>query len=225
MTQDKILTFILALTVLCFAVKDVITAKNPPAPQPAVVAAGAPQTAAPAAINNSEIILQNIMTRTSIRAYKNEPVSEEMIQKIVRAGMAAPTARNLQPWKFIAVTQPAKLAKLADKLPYAKMLKSAPAAIVVCGDLKKAFQTKPEVEFWIQDCSAATENILLAAHGLGLGAVWTGVYPNPERTVAVREELGMDENLVPLCVVVLGYPAETPVPKDKWKDENYVLIK
>lgn len=215
MTQDKILTFILALTVLCFAVKDVITAKNPPAPQ----------AAAPAAADKSEIILQNIMTRTSIRAYKSDPVSEEIIQKIVRAGMAAPTARNLQPWKFVAITQPAKLAKLADKLPYAKMLKTAPAAIVVCGDLKKAFQTKPEVEFWVQDCSAATENILLAAHGLGLGAVWTGVYPDLNKAAAVRDELNLDESLIPLCVVVLGYPAESPAPKDKWKDENYVLIK
>jgi len=224
MTHDKILIFILALTVLCFAVKDVITAKNPPAPQPALVAKAASETAATAA-DKSEIILQNIMTRTSIRAYKSDPVSGETLQKIVRAGMAAPTARNLQPWKFIAITQSAKLAKLADKLPYAKMLKTAPAAIIVCGDLKKAFQTKPEVEFWVQDCSAATENILLAAHGLGLGAVWTGVYPNAERTNAVRDELGLDESLVPLCVIVLGYPAESPAPKDKWKDENYILIK
>lgn len=222
MTQDKILTFILALTVLAFAVKDVITAKNPAAPQPAAAAASA--TVAPAAAPGA-IILQNIMTRTSVRAYQSDPVSEETLQTIVRAGMAAPTARNLQPWKFIAITQPEKLAKLADKLPNARMLKNAPAAIVVCGDLKKAFQTKPEVEFWVQDCSAATENILLAAHGLGLGAVWTGVYPNLDKVAAVRDELGLDASLVPLCVVVLGSPAESPEIKDKWKDENYILIK
>ena len=169
------------------------------------------------------IILDNIMTRTSVRDYTAEAVSEETLTAIVKAGMAAPSARNTQPWKFIVVTRRAALDSLAEGLPYAKMLTKAPAAIVVCGNMA---QTLPDIskEFWVQDCSAATQNILLAAHGLGLGAVWTGAYPT-DRAKTVRERLGLSENLVPLCVIVLGHPAEFPAPKDKWKPNNLQWIK
>lgn len=170
-------------------------------------------------IDNSQAVLDCIMTRTSIRAYTDQPVEEEKVEALLRAGMAAPTAVNAQPWHFVAVTDKAKLAELAAANPRAKMLQTATLAIVVCGDMTKALEGKAR-EFWIQDCSAATENILLAAHALGLGAVWTAVYPMEERVLPVREALKLPQYIVPLCTIVIGYPAENPQPKDKWKAEN-----
>jgi glutathione peroxidase-family protein len=161
-------------------------------------------------------VLSNIMTRTSIRQYTNEPVSKADIETMLRAGMAAPTAVNRQPWHFVAVTDKAKLAELAGRRG---MIKQAGVAIVVCGNMDKAMQG-PAQAFWIQDCSAATENILLAAHALGLGAVWTGCYPMDDRVAEVSKALKLPETIVPLCVIAIGHPAEQPAPKDKWKPEN-----
>ena len=169
--------------------------------------------------NESQAVIENIMTRTSIRQYTDQTISADTIETLLRAGMAAPTAVNAQPWHFVAVNDKAKLQELAAANPRAKMLETAPLAIVVCGDLKKAMEG-PGRAFWIQDCSAATENILLAAHALGLGAVWTALYPMEERVTPVREALKLPDTLIPLCTVVIGYPAEQPDPKDKWKPEN-----
>ena len=162
--------------------------------------------------------LENIMTRTSIRQY-TQPVEDEKVEAILRAGMAAPTAVNAQPWHFVVVNDKAKLDELASANPRAGMLQSAPLAIVVCGDLTKTMEGIGQ-QFWIQDCSAATENILLAAHAQGLGAVWTALYPIEERMKPACEALKLPGTLVPLCTVVIGYPAEQPEPKDKWKPEN-----
>ena len=164
-------------------------------------------------------MLETIMTRTSIRQYMDQPVEKEKIEAMLRAGMAAPTAVNAQPWHFVVVSDKAKLGELAAANPRAGMLKSAPLAIVVCGDMTKAMEGKGR-QFWIQDCSAATENILLAAHAQGLGAVWTALYPMEERIQPVSEALKLPDTLIPLCTVVIGYPAEQPEPKDKWKPEN-----
>lgn len=164
-------------------------------------------------------IVENIMTRTSIRQYTDLPISADTIEILLRAGMAAPTAVNKQPWHFVAVTDKDKLAQLATANPNAGMAAKAPLAIIVCGDMQKTLEGQGRA-FWIQDCSAATENILLAAHALGLGGVWTGLYPNDERVAAVREILKAPEYIVPLCTIVLGHPAEQPEPKDKWKPEN-----
>ncbi len=131
-------------------------------------------------------VINNIMTRTSIRQYTNEPVSKADIETMLRAGMAAPTAVNKQPWHFVAVTNKEKLAELAGRRG---MIKQAGVAIVVCGNLDKAMQGKAQ-EYWIQDCSAATENILLAAKALGLGAVWTGCYPMDDRVAEVSSAHG-----------------------------------
>ena len=169
--------------------------------------------------NNSKTMLECIMTRTSIRQYTDQPVEKEKIEAMLRAGMAAPTAVNAQPWHFVVVSDKAKLGELAAANPRAKMLESAPLAIVVCGDLTKTMEGKGQ-QFWIQDCSAATENILLAAHAQGLGAVWTALYPMEERLQPVSEALKLPSTMIPLCTVVIGYPAETPEPKDKWKPEN-----
>lgn len=169
--------------------------------------------------NNSKTMLECIMTRTSIRQYTDQPVEKEKIEAMLRAGMAAPTAVNAQPWHFVVVSDKAKLGELAAANPRAKMLESAPLAIVVCGNLTKTMEGKGQ-QFWIQDCSAATGNILLAAHAQGLGAVWTALYPMDERMQPVCEALKLPSTMIPLCTVVIGYPAETPEPKDKWKPEN-----
>ena len=169
--------------------------------------------------SNDNGMLETIMTRTSIRQYTDQPVEKEKIEAMLRAGMAAPTAVNAQPWHFVVVSDKAKLGELAAANPHAGMLKSAPLAIVVCGDMTKALEGKGR-QFWIQDCSAATENILLAAHAQGLGAVWTALYPMEERIQPVSEALKLPDTLIPLCTVVIGYPAEQPEPKDKWKPEN-----
>ena len=165
---------------------------------------------------DAQAAISNIMTRTSIRQYTNEPVTKADIETMLRAGMAAPTAVNKQPWHFVAVTDKNKLAELAGRR---NMIKQAGVAIVVCGNMDKALQG-PAQAFWVQDCSAATENILLAANALGLGAVWTGCYPMDDRVAEVSKVLKLPETIVPLCVIAIGHPAEQPTPKDKWKPEN-----
>lgn len=169
--------------------------------------------------DNESIALENIYTRTSIRAYQDRAVEDKKIEQILRAAMSAPTAVNKQPWAFVVINQKEKLKQLADSLPYAKMLHQAPLAIVVCGDLTKALPGDGTA-YWIQDASAATENLLLAAHAVGLGAVWTGVFPVENRVKTVQRTLQMPETSIPLCVIPIGYPAEKPSPKDKWNKGN-----
>ena len=124
-----------------------------------------------------------IMTRRSIRQYTDEPVDGEVVEKILRAAMAAPSAANCQPWQFVVVRDQAKREAFAEFHPYGKMLASAPIGILVCGDTELELADG----YWIQDCSAATENLLLAAHALGLGAVWLGITPREDRTAETRE--------------------------------------
>ena len=168
--------------------------------------------------NRSEIVLENIMTRTSIRQFTDQQIGKDTLENIVKAGMAAPSAINAQPWAFVIVTEKATLDSLNAVHPYAN-LKTATAAIIVCGNMEKAMDGEGR-EYWVQDCSAATENILLAAHAYGLGAVWCGVYPIQERVNAVKEVLGLPGHIVPLNIVTMGYPAINPEPKDKFKPEN-----
>lgn len=169
--------------------------------------------------DNMNNAIETIMTRTSIRSFTDRAVSADTIEMLLRAGMAAPTAVNKQPWHFVVVNERAKLDELGGNGRQSQMWKESPLAIVVCGDMEIALEG-PAQAFWVQDCSAATENILLAAHALGLGAVWTGCYPMEERMTNVRQVLNMPENIIPLCVIVMGYPNESPAPKDKWKPEN-----
>ncbi len=163
--------------------------------------------------------IENIMTRTSIRKFKQQAVEAEKVETMLRAAMAAPTAVNKQPWHFVVVTDKQVLSELAGQGGRGNMLRNAPLAIVVCGDMSKAMQGKGQ-EYWIQDTSAATENLLLAAHALGLGAVWTGAYPMDDRYTHIQKVLGMPETVVPLNICIIGYPDEQPTPKDKWKPEN-----
>lgn len=171
--------------------------------------------------NGSNAVIENIMTRTSVRSYKADPVPEDMIETMLRAGMAAPSAMNRQPWQFIVVDDRATLDTLAGKLRYAKMLAQAPLAIVVCSETMITTHDGVTVEnmFWTHDASAVTENILLAAHALGLGAVWTAA-ADPERSAAVCETLGIKGTVKPLCVIPIGFPDGPQEPKDKWKPEK-----
>lgn len=172
----------------------------------------------PAQVDTTQIILDNIMTRTSIRQFTSQPIPKDTLLSIVKAGMAAPSAVNLQPWSFIVIDEPETLQKLNEVHPYSN-LKTATAAIVVCG-LPDKSDNESVRPYWVQDCSAATENILLAAHAYGIGAVWCGVYPNPERIPAVKEVLGIPENVEPLNIITMGFPDQNPEPKNKWKEEN-----
>ena len=161
-------------------------------------------------------LFETIAARTSIRKFDpSKPVSNADIEKILKAGMCAPSAMDRRPWEFIVVRDKVKLTALGNRLPYSRCGNGAQAAIVVCGNLDNGLPGRGK-EYWIHDCSAATMNILLAAKGLGLGAVWTGVYPGEDRVAVVREVLSIPEGYAPLNVIPLGYPAENPTPKDKW---------
>lgn len=163
--------------------------------------------------------IENIMTRVSVREFTGEKISAEQIDTLLRAGMAAPSAINKQPWAFVVVTDEAVIAKLGEALPYSRCSNHPAVAIIPCGDLSKAIPGEM-ANFWINDVSAATENILLAAHAMGLGAVWTGLHPDMNRAKMVQEMLGMPEHIIPLCVVPVGVPAEQPAVKDKYVPEN-----
>lgn len=172
-------------------------------------------------VDTSSIVLENIFSRKSVRSYTQDPIPDEMLQTLVKAGMAAPSAMNRQPWEFIIINDRDTLDALAGKLKYAKMLSEAQAAIVVCSETMITLSDGTVVEnnFWEHDASAATENILLAAEAMGLGAVWTAA-SDVERSAIVREALGITGTVMPLCVIPIGWPAGNDRPKDKWKPEK-----
>lgn len=168
--------------------------------------------------DNGQAAIENIMTRTSIRQFKAQPVEQDKVDILLKAAMAAPSALNLQPWHFIVINDKETIALLSGKRPT-----NAPLMIAVCGDTDKTMLPDGSTklpDFWVEDVSAATENLLLAAHALGLGAVWTGVYPAMDRTAEVANVLNCPQNIVPLAVVRVGYPDESPEPKNKFKEEN-----
>lgn len=167
--------------------------------------------------NSIQTPIENIMTRASVRQFTNQPISKDTLETIVKAGMAAPTAVNKQPWEFVVVTEREVLDSLMAHHPHAN-LETATAAIIVCGNMEKALEGDGQA-YWIQDCSAATENILLAAHSLGIGAVWCGVYPMLDRIAPVKETLKLPSYVTPLNIISMGYPASDPEPKDKWNPE------
>jgi nitroreductase len=160
-------------------------------------------------------LIQTILSRRSIRRYTDEPVGEADIRTLLEAAMAAPSASNRKPWQFIVVTERQTLDALAEAHPHGNMLFEATLCIVVCGDL-----TEME-RFWVQDCSAATENLLLAVTALGLGAVWLGVYPKQDRVTTVRPILGLPETITPLNLISIGHPAEEKEPRTQY-DESRV---
>ena len=161
----------------------------------------------------SKAVLENIAERKSVRKYLNKSVEEDKIDAMVKAGMAAPSGMDRRPWEFVVVTDREALDSMAAKFPYAKMLTNAPLAIVVCGDTTRS-------SYWYLDCSAATQNVLLAAEALGLGAVWTAAYPYEDRIDVVRQNTGLPENIVPLCVIPIGYPDGPQKAKDKFDPQR-----
>ena len=161
----------------------------------------------------SKAVLENIAERKSVRKYLNKSVEEDKIDAMVKAGMAAPSGMDRRPWEFVVVTDREALDSMAAKLPYAKILTNAPLAIVVCGDTTCS-------SYWYLDCSAATQNVLLAAEALGLGAVWTAAYPYEDRIDVVRQNTGLPENIVPLCVIPIGYPDGPQKAKDKFDPQR-----
>lgn len=163
--------------------------------------------------------LETIFNRTSIRSYSDQKVEKDQIMTLLKAGMSAPSAVNKQPWAFMVIDNKELMEKIGDEFKNAGMIKKASCAIIVCGDLKLALDGVAQ-EFWVQDCSAATQNILLAAHSMGLGAVWCGVYPNPERVEALKNLLSLPDNIVPLNIIPIGVREKEQEPKDKWKEDR-----
>lgn len=166
-----------------------------------------------------EAVLEAIQTRASIRKFTGEKISNEQINTLLRCAMSAPSAMNKQPWAFLVVTDEALLQRMGEAFPFSRCGNGAACAFVMCGDMTKTIEGEGQ-GFWINDVSAATENLLLAAHAMGLGAVWTGVYPSRERTAQVQELLGLPEYIIPMCIVPVGVPAEQPAVKQKFKEEN-----
>ena len=158
--------------------------------------------------------IDNLFGRRSIRRYTGQEVTEAQVELLLQAAMAAPSAGNRQPWHWLVIRDQAMREALAATHPYAGMLPQAAVCIVPCGEPARSFPDRSD--YWIQDLSAATENLLLAAHGLGLGAVWCGVYPVAERVDAARELLGIPEGVIPLCFVAIGYPAESKEPRTQY---------
>ena len=150
--------------------------------------------------------IDDLFARRSIRRYTGQPVNAEAVDTLLRAAMAAPSAADRKPWHFVVVTDRETLVALSVVHPYAKMLPNAPLCIVPCG--VPALSVPGRHNYWVQDLAAATENVLIAAVGLGLGVVWCGVYPIEDRVAAAREILGIPENVYPFAYVAVGHPAE-----------------
>jgi len=162
-----------------------------------------------------ENVLDLIYKRRSVRIFSKKLVEKETLTKLLQAAMAAPSASNSRPWEFIAITDADTLENLRKSLKYGKY--NAPAAIVVCANLDLA-QNESALRFWVQDCSAATENILIAAAGMDLGTVWIGSYPKEDVMEKERELLGIPDNVTPLSLIYVGYPAEEPQPRTQYDE-------
>jgi nitroreductase len=168
--------------------------------------------------SNSNEVLKVIQERKSVRHFTGEAVKKDDLDKILKAGMCAPTAVNKQPWSFVVVTDKATLDSLAEKLPSAKMLFQAGAAIIICAIPEKAYGNS--IEFAVIDCTLAGENILLAVESLGLGGLWTAAYPDKDRMDIVRKILKIPDDIIPVNVIPIGHPTGEDKPKDKYNPDN-----
>ena len=161
--------------------------------------------------------MEAILTRRSVRQYTEGSISKDTIQSLLEAAMSAPSAGNQQPWQYVVIDDRNILDGITQVHPYSGMLKQAPLAIVVCGDMDR----EKYKGYWVQDCSAATQNLLVAARALGLGAVWLGVYPLEKRVKGIRRLLSLPENIIPLAVISIGHPATEQGRMDRY-DENRI---
>lgn len=156
--------------------------------------------------------MKAIRSRRSIRRFTAEPVPDDAIKTLLEAAMSAPSAGNQQPWEFVVISERAVLDAVPGVHPYAQMCREAQAAIVVCGNLER----ETHKGFWVQDCAAATQNILIAAADLELGSVWCGVYPREDRVRGLRKLLELPAHIVPLSLIPLGHPAEKKPPSARF---------
>lgn len=156
--------------------------------------------------------MDEIMNRTSVRQYLDKPVSSADIEKILKAGMAAPSAVNKQPWELIVITKKQELEQLANFSPYAQALKQAVFAVVVCADENRSYKK----EYDVQDLSALSENMLIEAKSLGIGGVWLGGYPEEERIEWLKKHFDLPQSIVPYWVLSFGYPLHEQKPMNKW---------
>lgn len=164
--------------------------------------------------------MKAIMSRRSIRKYTNQIVSDEQVKTILEAAMCAPSAGNEQPWHFIVVRDRQLLDQVPKYHPYSSMIKQASVAILVCADTRLS---KYDVDYWVQDCAAATENLLLAVQDLGLGAVWLGVYPLQERVTGLRQLFNIPEEVIPFALTPVGYPAEHKAAENRYRKDRVHL--
>ena len=162
-------------------------------------------------------ILDTIYKRRSIRIFDRRKVDKEILIDLLKAAMAAPSASNSRPWEFIIVTDEKKLSILQSKIKYGKY--NAPAAAIVCANLAIA-KNESAFRFWVQDCSAATENLLIAAAGLGLGTVWIGAYPKDDVINNLRDILDIPEQVIPFNLIYIGYPVEEAEPRTQYEESR-----
>ena len=159
--------------------------------------------------------LQILFARRSVRAYRQQAVSDDLVRDLLEAAMAAPSAVAKDPWEFLVVRQWKTLSEIAAGLPNGGMLREAALGIVVCGDLKRAHDR--QLSYLLQDCSAAIENLLLAASALGLGACWLGVHPREDRVQHLRRLLRIPDPVLPIAAIAIGWPAESPPPRTRYR--------
>jgi nitroreductase len=163
--------------------------------------------------------LESIFTRRSVRSYSRQDVGDDLVRDLLEAAMAAPSAVARDPWRFVVIRDHSVLVSIAEGLPNGKMLPDASVGIAVCGELAAAHRS--QLSYLLQDCSAATENILLAASALGLGACWLGVHPREDRIRHVSRVLDLPEGILPVAVIAIGWPAEAPPARTRYS-EAYV---
>jgi nitroreductase len=162
--------------------------------------------------------LKQIFARRSVRKYEDKEIPKETIRDLIEAAMAAPSACCKDPWRFVVITGKDTLARVAAGLPNGKMLATAPLGVIVCGDTKAAHDN--QISYLLQDCSAATENLLLAASTLGLGGVWLGVHPREDRMAHVAKMLGIPSGIVPVAALAIGWPAEKQEPRTRYAESS-----
>lgn len=172
----------------------------------------------PITVSPEKSTIEDIMTRTSVRSYSDKEVESEKIDTLLRAAMAAPTAGNKQPWRFVVINDKGILSKIGDNFHTMTMAKNASVAVIMCGDTTATFKGEAQ-GYWIQDVSAASENLLLAAHAMELGAVWCGIYPQMARVSEFSQMLNLPDSIIPMACICIGYPSGETTPKDKWKPE------
>lgn len=165
-------------------------------------------------MNSTDLILDSINSRCSTRRFSDKKISDDDLEKIIKSAFSAPSAANLQPWEFIVITDDDRLNDMVNVHPYASMFNTATAGIVVCGDMNKTI--KDYEEFWSQDCSAATENILLAANSMDIGSVWTGIYPVMKRCKYISDYFNLPDNIMPFSLIALGYRLDKKIVREKY---------